>query len=115
MCRYGVHSGPDFFRKGCYMLWRGLDIDDLFILGILAEGHTMSGAAKILNLTQPAVSQRIKKIKAFLNCDILAKNGVRCVLTARGMEIAKAAREAVVLLDRTVPTNDGSRSIAFHS
>lgn len=97
------------------MVWRGLDIDDLFILGILAEGQTMSGVAKILNLTQPAISQRVKKIKSFLNCEILAKKGVSCVLTARGMEIAKAAREAVILLDRTVPANDGSGAVTFHS
>lgn len=95
------------------MRLRGLDIDDLFILGIMAEGLTMTGAAKFLNLSQAAVSQRMKKMTILLDCEIVAKDGVQRTLTAQGLEIAKAAREALITLDRALPQHDGSRSLTF--
>lgn len=97
------------------MRLRGLDIDDLFILGIMAEGETMTGAAKLLNLSQAAVSQRMKKMTLLLDFEIVVKNGVQRVLTAQGSELAKSAREALITLDRALPKYDGSGLIAFHS
>jgi DNA-binding transcriptional LysR family regulator len=95
------------------MRLRGLDIDDLFILGIMAEGLNMTGAAKFLNLSQAAVSQRMKKMTILLDCEIVTKSGVERILTAQGAEIAKAAREALIVLDRSLPSHDGSGPITF--
>jgi DNA-binding transcriptional LysR family regulator len=96
------------------MKLRGLDIDDLFILGIMCEGMTMAQAAKLLSLSQAAISQRMKKMTLLLEIEIVAKDGVQRTLTSQGLEVAKAAREALVILDRAIP-HDGSRPITFHN
>jgi len=42
---------------------RVLDVDDLFILSSLLNNQTMSSIAKILRITPPALSHRIKKYR----------------------------------------------------
>ena len=42
---------------------RVLDIDDLFILSSLLENQKLSSIAKVLRITPPALSHRIKKYR----------------------------------------------------
>jgi DNA-binding transcriptional LysR family regulator len=81
----------------------------------MCEGMTMAQAAKLLSLSQAAISQRMKKITLILECELTVKDGVQKTLTAAGIEIAKAARESLILLDRALPGHDGSRPLTFHN
>jgi DNA-binding transcriptional LysR family regulator len=42
---------------------RRLDFDDLQLLHLLLEGQTLAASAKQLNVSQSAVSQRLRKLE----------------------------------------------------
>ena len=84
---------------------RGLDIDDLIMLDLLESGFNVSDTARLLNVTQPAVSQRLSKIKDILGIKIYYKG-----ITPEARQLCLAAREALNLLSAAVgPVPDSSR------
>lgn len=76
---------------------RLLDFDDLLILRDLLRGETLSSAAKSLGLTQPAVTQRIRKIESLLNFQLLEKHGRQARLTHIG---ERFARKVIPILEQ---------------
>lgn len=81
---------------------RALGLDDLYLLKLLHEGHTLTSAAKTLNLTQPAASQRVKKIEASFEAKLLQKVGRNVKLTQEGMNICHKAVHALSLLEENL-------------
>lgn len=76
---------------------RGLDIDDLIILSLLAENFRGSEISKVLYLTQPAITHRLNKCKAIFGECIFQKLEHRRILSPLGKEIAEKARGALNL------------------
>lgn len=81
------------------MKWKKLDIIDLMLLRILGEDKKMSEAAKILNISQPAVTSRIYKIEKIIGAIITRDTRTRN-LTENGLLASAAAADCLDLLDR---------------
>ncbi len=56
----------------------------LFTFLKVAQHKNYTKAAAELNLTQPAVSQHIKKLEEYYNCDLIEINGKSVKLTPQG-------------------------------
>lgn len=78
---------------------RLLDFDDLFLLKTLLTGATIADTARQLGLTQPAVTQRMRKIERVFADGLLQKVGRHVRLTAAGRAICQRAAEALALMD----------------
>jgi DNA-binding transcriptional LysR family regulator len=69
-----------------------VNYEDCFILDSLDRGEKIMVIARRLHLTQPAISQRLRKLEDHYG-ELAVKYG-RCKrLTPKGKEIAKVARE----------------------
>ncbi len=82
---------------------RHLDIDDLILLVLLADGLSVTDTANKLNLTQPAISLRLKKIHSALGYPVHTKGIKRINLTPDGMRLAGVFKEALALLIGAIP------------
>jgi DNA-binding transcriptional LysR family regulator len=75
-------------------------MDDLYLLRHLSEGYTITAAAKKLGLTQPAASQRLRKIEAAYKLPILKKLGRHVGLTTEGVDLCNKAIAALSILEQ---------------
>jgi DNA-binding transcriptional LysR family regulator len=89
---------------------RLLDFDDLFLLGHLLEGNTIAATAKLLGLTQPAITQRVRKIERVFEEPILQKAGRHVKLTPGGHAVCVKAADALALM-RAVTTEPAKSSL----
>ncbi len=89
---------------------RLLDFDDLFLLGHLLEGNTIAATAKLLGLTQPAITQRVRKIERVFEEPILQKAGRHVKLTPSGHAICVKAADALALM-RQVTTEPAKTAL----
>ncbi len=87
---------------------RLLDFDDLFLLKHLLEGNTIVATAKQLGLTQPAITQRVRKIERVFAEPILAKAGRHVKLTKEGRAICTKAADALALMHEVTIEPEGS-------
>ncbi len=88
---------------------RLLDFDDLYLLGHLLEGNTIAATAKLLGLTQPAITQRVRKIERVFEEPILQKAGRHVKLTPAGHAVCVKAADALALMRQvtTEPAKTG--------
>jgi len=77
---------------------RLLNFDDLFLLKLLLEDTKVTAVADRLGLTQPAVTQRVRKIEKVFQSTILQKAGRRVRLTEEGRSICNRAVAALSLM-----------------
>jgi DNA-binding transcriptional LysR family regulator len=81
------------------MKLRKLDIADLMLLRILGEDKKMCEAAKILNVSQAAITSRIYKIEKILG-PIITRDTRTRNLTEKGTLAAASASDCLDILDR---------------
>jgi DNA-binding transcriptional LysR family regulator len=80
---------------------RLLDLDSLYILQHLLAGGTVGSAAKMLGITQPAVSQRVRTMEHVFGGDILHRLGRTSYLTGLGVQVAYGIKESLEIIERT--------------
>ncbi len=85
------------------MKLRGLDLDDFIILAMLGDGFSITKCGAYLNITQPAVTQRIRKMEDFLGFKIVFRSGRGCRLSRPAELLSAASKKAIVLLVHSVP------------
>ena len=78
---------------------RHLNFDDLLLLKLLLEGLSLTAIAKRLSLTQPAVTQKVRKMEDIFGTIFLKKSGRGLSLTEEGKAICTRAAGAVAILD----------------
>ncbi len=78
---------------------RSLDFDDLLLLELLADGRTLTAAASSLSLTQPATTQRLRKIEDIFKGSVVEKEGRGLRLTDLGKALAQKAKDALSLFE----------------
>lgn len=90
------------------------DIDVALLRAFLAVVDTggMTSAGRVLNLTQAAVSQQIKRLEALLDCELIDRSKRQLVLTASGERVLSYARRMLTLNDElwsmmTAPAFEG--------
>lgn len=98
------------------MILRGLDIDDLIILALLIDKISVTDIGNKLNLTQPAITQRLGKMRRLLGFAIVIRIGRGVRLTSHGLAVAMAARESLIILLRSLPDSlsDWRRNVLVH-
>jgi len=97
-------------EKSAMSRLRLLDFDDLFLLSHLLEGATIAATARQLGLTQPAITQRVRKIERVFGEPILQKAGRHVRLTKAGRAVCVKATDALALM-RAVTTEPARTSL----
>jgi DNA-binding transcriptional LysR family regulator len=83
---------------------RLLSIDDLVILKYLSESQLgVTAIAGKMQLSQPAITQRIRKMEDIYRDKILSRKGRGVELTPFGIVLATRASAALGALDPLVP------------
>ncbi len=65
----------------------------------VAESQSYSGAARMLRITQPAVSRQLQSLERSFGTRLLRRDGHRFVLTDAGRQLALHARDIVARID----------------
>ena len=78
-------------------------IEDLYLLVLLNQGLTISLCAKKLYISQPAISQKLKRLRDVLDCPLHEASGRTARLTDEGKKLAEATLLALQILDAGLP------------
>ncbi|HEV7267743.1 MAG TPA: LysR family transcriptional regulator [Falsiroseomonas sp.] len=73
-------------------------LGDLHAFAVVGETRSLTRAAERLNVTQPAVSKRIRALEAWLGLQLVERGANRIVLTRTGAQYATAIREGFSVL-----------------
>jgi len=79
---------------------RNLDIDDLFILSSLLDNPRLNSIAKILMLTPPALSHRLRKYRDYIPEFELTQKKNGYTLSEKAEQFCIKARRALKTLER---------------
>lgn len=76
------------------MKWKALNFDwnNTRAFLVTAEVGTLSGAAKVLGLTQPTLSRQVAALEAEMRVTLFERVGQRLVLTESGLQLLECAR-----------------------
>lgn len=78
---------------------RHLDLDDLYLIGHLGKGLRLIDAAKLLYLSQSAITQRIHKIETAMGFEILDRSIRGTRLSERGHTLSQNVLIAIKQLE----------------
>jgi len=81
---------------------RRLGVDDMIILRCLVLGQSVTETAKTLSITQPAVTQRIRKMCFVFGGDIIKRKFQGCDITPLGAKLGGMAINALEILEETL-------------
>jgi LysR family nod box-dependent transcriptional activator len=70
------------------MRFKKLDLNQLVVLDALLREHSVSKAARRLNLSQPAVSSALGRLREYFNDEILIVQGKNMVPTPHAQNLA---------------------------
>ncbi|MGK4580257.1 LysR family transcriptional regulator [Kitasatospora sp. HPMI-4] len=96
-------------------MYRNLDVSQLRTLVTIMSAGGFRRAAEKLSLTQPAVSQHIRRLEAVLGGPVFAHTGRRLELTPAGRELFDYARRIIALNDEAVARISAPHEIAEFS
>lgn len=65
----------------------------------IADSGTLSAAARVLGISQPALSKSLSEFEAMMGAAMFQRLGRRMLLTAEGEKVRRHARDALVSLD----------------
>lgn len=89
-------GGIDFDRSRRGISSLNLTLKQLRYFSALAETLHFGKAAKLCNVSQPALSMQIKDLEGHLGVTLVERGSTRLLLTPEGGEIAKRAREILM-------------------
>jgi DNA-binding transcriptional LysR family regulator len=81
------------------MRFRGLDLNLLSAFDVLMRERSVSAAARKLNLSQPATSAALSRLRVFFADDILVVQGKRMFPTAFAERLAPQVRQVLAEVD----------------
>ncbi|SBV98609.1 Transcriptional regulator, LysR family [uncultured Alphaproteobacteria bacterium] len=76
-----------------------IETDDLRFLAAIAASPSLAAAARMLDVSPPAVTQRLRGLETRLGVRLVDRGGRRLALTGEGELLAKRGREIVGALD----------------
>jgi len=88
---------------------RSLNLDQLRTFLEVVRLGSFSGAARFLNLTQPAISQQIKELEGKLGVQLVARLGKRAYPTEAGKELIERGRKLLAQANEMVLAVQGYR------
>lgn len=81
-----------------------------YFIAVANEGN-ISKAAKVLHISQPALSKQMSELEAELNTQLFIRTNRRIKLTDEGQYFLKHSREITSLVDKTVNNLNSSEDI----
>lgn len=84
------------------MRFRRLDLNLLVVLDALLREHSVSKAAKQLNLSQPAVSSALSRLREYFNDEILVAHGRHMEQTALAARLAPQVTRALAEIETLI-------------
>jgi LysR family transcriptional regulator, nod-box dependent transcriptional activator len=82
------------------MRFNGLDLNLLLALQVLLEERSVTRAARRLNVSQPAMSAALARLREYFQDDILVPQGRQMVPTAQAQALAEPVRRMLGELDQ---------------
>jgi LysR family transcriptional regulator, nod-box dependent transcriptional activator len=87
------------------MRFKRLDLNLLVVLHALLRERSVSKAAQHLNLSQPAVSSALSRLREYFNDDILVVHGKKMVPTAHAQSIEPMVVKALTDIEALISTS----------
>ena len=84
------------------MRFKRLDLNLLVVLDSLLREHSVSRAAEQLNLSQPAVSSALARLREYFNDDILVMHGKKMLPTAHALGIAPLVQRTLADINELI-------------
>jgi LysR family transcriptional regulator, nod-box dependent transcriptional activator len=94
----------------CVAQWEGkmrferLDLNLLVVLDVLIEEKSVSAVARRLNLSQPAISGSLNRLREYFGDDLLVPSGRTMLLTPKAEELREPVRDALMLIRTRITT-----------
>lgn len=89
------------------MYIRSLDMDDWMVLYLMGRGYSVTETAKILCITQPAATQRVRKMEMIFGYKLFKRKGISLEPIPRADHIFVFARQLLESVARTFPDAAG--------
>jgi DNA-binding transcriptional LysR family regulator len=86
------------------MRFNRLDLNLLVILNALLTERSISRAAEKVNLSQPAASNALARLRAYFGDELLVSSGRQSMLTPRAESLIEPVREILMRIDSTIAT-----------
>lgn len=87
------------------MRFNGLDLNLLVALQALLDARSITQAAERLNLSQPATSNALGRLREYFGDELLASSGRQMVLTPRAEGLRQPVREVLMRIETTIAAN----------
>ncbi|MER8783387.1 LysR family transcriptional regulator [Mesorhizobium sp. M1006] len=84
------------------MRFKGLDLNLLVVLDALIRERKVTAAARSINLSQPAMSAAVGRLRAYFSDELFTMNGRELILTPRAEGLATAVREALLHIQLSI-------------
>src|ERR1700682_3675066 len=93
-----------------------LDLNLPVALDALVEDRSVSGAARRLHLSQPAVTGALQRLREFFDDELLVQHGRRMLLTPKAEELIAPVRRALLQIrsEITRPTGFDPMTVQRH-
>ncbi len=88
------------------MRFKGLDLNLLVALDALLTEPNLTAAARSINLSQPAMSAAVSRLREYFRDELFVMRGRKLVPTSRAAELADPVREALLLIQLSVISRD---------
>ncbi|HEU0067002.1 MAG TPA: LysR family transcriptional regulator [Sphingomonas sp.] len=88
------------------MKFKGLDLNLLGVFAILLETRSVSRSAEQLNLSQPAISSALRRLRDYFGDDILVVHGKRMFPTPYAETLLPQVKEALRAVDTLIATSN---------
>ncbi|ESZ10660.1 MULTISPECIES: LysR family transcriptional regulator [unclassified Mesorhizobium] len=88
------------------MRFKGLDLNLLVVLDALMRERKVTAAARSINLSQPAMSAAVARLRAYFNDELFTMNGRELILTPRADGLAPAVRDALLHIQLSIISPD---------
>ncbi|AYG63990.1 LysR family transcriptional regulator [Rhizobium jaguaris] len=89
------------------MRFKGLDLNLLVALDALVTERNLTAAARSINLSQPAMSAAVRRLRNYFRDDLFTMQSRELVLTPRAEGLASAVREALQHIQLTIVSGAG--------
>ncbi|MGX9120691.1 LysR family transcriptional regulator [Mesorhizobium sp. BHbsci] len=84
------------------MRFKGLDLNLLVPLDALMNERNLTAAARSINLSQPAMSAAVARLRDFFRDELFTMRGRELVPTPRAQDLAPAVREALLHIQLSI-------------
>ncbi|ANW02909.1 transcriptional regulator NodD1 [Bradyrhizobium icense] len=88
------------------MRFKGLDLNLLVALDALMTERNLTAAARSINLSQPAMSAAVARLRAYFRDELFTMKGRELVPTPRAQRLAAPIREALVHIQLSIISRD---------